>query len=74
MSTIVTVIATDRDKAGTPNADITFSWCAEAPVRFVMTSGGDNTINIENTAGLVSSRMASTAPIVEGLFAVKDHC
>ena len=56
-STILTVIATDRDKADTPNADITFSWCAEDPDNFVMQSVADNTIGIGNREGLVSSKL-----------------
>lgn len=57
VTTILTVIATDRDKADTPNADITFSWCAEDPDNFVMQSVADNTIGIGNREGLVSSKL-----------------
>lgn len=64
-NTILTVIATDSDMAGTPNADITFSWCAGEPDRFSMTGLGDTTIGIGNTEGLVSSKLTATAPAVE---------
>ena len=57
VTTILTVIATDRDKADTPNADITFSWCAEDPDNFVMQFVADNTIGIGNREGLVSSKL-----------------
>jgi len=64
MDTILTVIATDRDKAETPNADITFSWCAEDPKNFVMQTVADNTIGIGNSVGLVSGSLTGTAPAV----------
>lgn len=58
--TILTVIATDRDKAETPNAEITFSWCAEDPDNFVMQTIADNTIGIGNSVGLVSGSLTDT--------------
>ena len=54
---ILTVIATDRDRADTPNADITFSWCGEDPDKFSMQSLADNTIGIGNSVGLVSGKL-----------------
>ena len=78
MDTILTVIATDRDKAETPNAEITFSWCAEDPDNFVMRTIADNTIGIGNSVGLVSGSLTDTAPavwrdLVDPTLHVKDN-